>query len=150
MKDHLASRLMFTAVGLFTAVSPYVADWNQTHIYNPLWTPHAKFHNAQTMLFGAALGVLAVVYAWGRRLDARQAVTAGLLGGLYWLTQALSITFPGTALMDPEPRGLQMPVVLGVQVTQLHMDAVLLAVIGVAVALVVRKPGAAPSTANAA
>ncbi len=56
-------KLLISLVAIFTAVSPYLADWNETHIYNPLWLPHAKFHNAQTMVLGAFLGLLAIYSA---------------------------------------------------------------------------------------
>ena len=134
------ARILFTALGLFTAISPFAADWNETHIYNPLWTPHAKFHNAQTMLFGAALGLLTLAFAWMARPDRRQVLVTAIFAGLYWLTQALSITFPDTALADPEPQGLAMPVVWGLQLTQLHMDVVLLALVVVASVLALRRP----------
>lgn len=31
------------------------------HMKNPAWPPHAKFHNAQTMLLGIGLGILSLV-----------------------------------------------------------------------------------------
>lgn len=39
----------------WVGVGPYLFDWNETHTYNPEWTPHAKFYNAQTMSLGAGL-----------------------------------------------------------------------------------------------
>ena len=33
----------------------------RTHLYNPHWPPHAKFHNCQTMLLGVSLGTIALV-----------------------------------------------------------------------------------------
>jgi hypothetical protein len=47
-------RWLLSLVALFTIAGPYGADWNETHIYNPNWPPHAKFHNAQTMLVHGA------------------------------------------------------------------------------------------------
>ena len=48
---------LLTIVALITGIVPYVADWNETHIYNPKWPPHAKFHNGQTMVMGSLLGL---------------------------------------------------------------------------------------------
>lgn len=42
-----------------------VADWKAKHSYNPLWPPHDKHHNAQTMAFGALLGIAGLVFACG-------------------------------------------------------------------------------------
>ncbi len=64
MTKPITGKILLTIAGAFTAISPCVADWNETHIDNPLWTLHAKFHDAQTMLFGAFVGILAVIFGW--------------------------------------------------------------------------------------
>jgi hypothetical protein len=45
----LSSRLIFTVIGVSLPVAAPTADMNQTHIYDPQWPPHAKFHNGQTL-----------------------------------------------------------------------------------------------------
>ncbi|KIW15546.1 hypothetical protein PV08_05594 [Exophiala spinifera] len=49
----------------------FVADWSRTHVFNPRWPPHAKFHNGQTMAMGASLALGTLYYTWrvpGRHL----------------------------------------------------------------------------------
>jgi hypothetical protein len=99
MHPTIASWLV-TTVAVLTSFLAYVFDWNETHVYNPNWPPHAKFHNAQTLLLGTLLGMLSLVLLWGKH-DLRSAV---LTCSLYWLAQLGSLAFPGTALMDPEFR----------------------------------------------
>lgn len=96
-------RVIVTIIAVGTVVSPYLADWNATHIYNPLWPPHAKFHNAQTMVMGTLLGVGAMFYAWRPDADRRAHLTTALLfAGLYWISQPFAFLFPGVAWTDPE------------------------------------------------
>ncbi len=66
MKGLRIGAWIITLVALITIFGPYLADWNETHIYNPRWTPHAKFHNAQTMAFGPLLGALSLYFLWGQ------------------------------------------------------------------------------------
>lgn len=117
-------RILVSLVAIFTCVSPYLADWNITHIYNPLWPPHAKFHNAQTMVLGALLGLLALYCLWFRRAVAEQQKLneAVVLTSLYWLAQLPAIFFPGTALTDPGINSVKMPVILGIEFNQLTLD----------------------------
>lgn len=95
--------------------------------FNPRWTPHAKFHKAQTMLLGLGLGVSALWFVWRRKGDSKTNLLAAVIfAAVYWITQALSITFPGTALFDLEfDPGSLLPL-------QLMMDVVLLALLGAA------------------
>jgi hypothetical protein len=103
-------RMLLTLTSFWSAYGCYHFDWNETHIYNPDWPPHAKFHNAQTMSTGAALGAAGIYALWGRP----GALTRGRLqvgtaaASLYWITQLSAILYPGTALFDrasPEPDG---------------------------------------------
>ena len=115
-------KLLISLVAIFTAVSPYLADWNETHIYNPLWLPHAKFHNAQTMVLGALLGLLSIYCWWLRRATTnKEKLNQGaVLASLYWLAQLPAAFFPGVALSDPG--GVKMPVFLGVEFNQLTLN----------------------------
>jgi len=95
-------RVTLTVIAVGTIVSPYVADWNATHIYNPLWPPHAKFHNAQTMVMGTLLGLGALFLAWRPDGDVRANLTPALLfASLYWISQPFAFLFPGVAWTDP-------------------------------------------------
>ena len=106
MKNIRTGAWILTVVALFTIVSPYIFDWNTTHIYNPRWTPHAKFHNAQTMLMAVFLGLSTLYFTWrgaATAAEKRVQLTAAVLFALaYWITQIFGVTFPGTALLDPE------------------------------------------------
>lgn len=121
-------KILISLVAIFTVVSPYLADWNITHIYNPAWPPHAKFHNAQTMVLGAMLGFLAIYCLWFKQeITKRQKLNeATVLTSLYWLAQLPAILFPGTALADPGINGVQMPEILGVELNQLILDIVVI------------------------
>ncbi|WP_267382401.1 MULTISPECIES: DUF6640 family protein [unclassified Sphingomonas] len=128
----LGYRLTVSGIAVLTAVSPYIADFNETHIYNPRWTPHAKFHAAQTMLLGTALGGLTLALAWGKSGEARNRVDmSAVAAASFWLTQAGSLLFPGTAVVDPE-FGERLPKIGGMTVTQAHADVLLLGVLAMA------------------
>jgi hypothetical protein len=94
-------KLLFTLIAVFTAVAPFVADWNSTHIYNPAWPPHAKFHNAQTMASALLLALATLYFVWGRLDRKRMLAPAAIAAGLYWASQALAFLFPGVAWTDP-------------------------------------------------
>jgi hypothetical protein len=94
-------RALISLTSLVTAVGPYRADWNETHVYNPAWPPHAKFHNGQTMSLGLALGVTSLWQLW-RAPSSRQGLDAGaVLASLYWVTQISALAYPGSRAVDP-------------------------------------------------
>jgi hypothetical protein len=93
-------RTLISLVSVVTAVGPYRADWNETHVKNPAWPPHAKFHNGQTMSLGLALGVTSLWQLW--RKPTRESLDAGAaLASLYWLTQISALAYPGSKAVDP-------------------------------------------------
>ncbi|RSM35518.1 acetyltransferase [Amycolatopsis balhimycina DSM 5908] len=84
-----------------TMVGAYAADWNETHIHNPTWPPHAKFHNAQTMSMGVALGLATLYHLWKPGSSHASLGSAATIAGMYGLTQLSAVLYPGTASVDP-------------------------------------------------
>ncbi|NTX11357.1 acetyltransferase [Myxococcus sp. CA056] len=123
-RGSLVGKGLVTFVAGVTMVGPFLADWNATHLFNPLWPPHARFHGAQTMLLGLGLGACALGFTWWSGRDAGPRPRTGMLfASLYWLAQLGSIAFPGTAFVDPERAGTGQ--VLGIP-AQVVLSAVLL------------------------
>ncbi|EAQ84214.1 hypothetical protein CHGG_10618 [Chaetomium globosum CBS 148.51] len=122
--------LTLDAIGLLFGAP--IADYNHTHIFNPRWPPHAKFHGAQTITLSVLLGLATLYYTWRpslpqgastpaaaalakqRKQDALNA--AVFTGTIYWAAGLASILYPGTDGIDPEfgPSGFpQAPVFVG-------------------------------------
>lgn len=116
-----AGRLLLTLVGLETSIGPYAADWSASHVLNPRWPPHARFHNGQTMSLGLCLGLLTTYFAWrpvfttpatkkaGASTDSGTGMTekesisiSAVFGTLYWIAGLSAILYPGTLWIDPE------------------------------------------------
>jgi uncharacterized protein DUF6640 len=91
--------ISLSAVG--TMVGAYIADWNETHIHNPLWPPHAKFHNAQTMSMGTALGLATLYHLWKPGRSRASLDSATIIASLYGITQLSAVFYPETASVDP-------------------------------------------------
>merc|ERR1712093_201020 len=89
-------------------LGPFIADFNETHVLNPRWPPHAKFHNGQTMSMGLGLGLATLFYTWRTgTLKSTEMVkdslfTAAIFGSIYWITGLSAILYPGTLAVDPE------------------------------------------------
>jgi len=73
------------------------------HLFNPLWPPHAKFHNGQTMLMGIFSGALSLFILFGSQpLTLFAVLTAAAVAANYFIAMAFAPLFPGTAWNDPE------------------------------------------------
>ena len=103
MRMPLVSRLLFTLSGVGLTLGAHLADLSRSHIFNPRWPPHAKFHTGQTLSMSLFLSLLTILFAWRMTSDQREAVfaTAGFAAA-YWVTQATAIAYPNTAFYDPE------------------------------------------------
>lgn len=101
MQAKTAGKALISATAVAQMVGPFVFDFNETHIYNKSWPPHAKFHNAQTMSSGVALSVATLVNLW-RPGSGRVGVDAAALSAsVYWVSQLSAFFYPGTASVDP-------------------------------------------------
>jgi hypothetical protein len=126
-----AGRRILTAVAGITAVSGFAMDWNRTHLFNPAWTPHAKFHDALTISLGAMLGSGSLYYLHRRRGSHEDNRDIGtLLPALFWAGLGTSFLYPGAEGLESEfPR--LVPRVKGVWINERFASGLFLAVIGV-------------------
>ncbi|KAJ4422040.1 hypothetical protein N0V82_003336 [Gnomoniopsis sp. IMI 355080] len=107
--------LSIDALGLL--LGAWVADYNsESHIFNPRWPPHAKFHCGQTIGLSTVLGAATLFLTWrpllrttSREVARDSLKMAAFTGSIYWLTGVAAILFPGTAGLDPEFGGPGFP-----------------------------------------
>jgi hypothetical protein len=139
MRMPLVSRVLFYFVSLYLVVGAHVADYSRTHLLDPRWPPHAKFHDGQTLMFSIFLCALTFYGASVRTQDKTLTLmSTTAFAAMYWVTQALAIVYPGTAFMDPEfdtPRAY----LLGLP-AQVTIDIIALCLIALATTYAIRKP----------
>jgi len=104
MPEITAGRICLTVVAAVLGPAPFYADWSHTHIFNPKWPPHAKFHNGQTMSMGPLLSLPMLYYTWRPQSDSNidSTRTAAVLGSIYWISGIAAYFFPGSLAVDPE------------------------------------------------
>ena len=130
------AHILFILVSLTAGLGAHIADWNETHVFNPRWPPHAKFHNGQTMSMGIVLGLTPLYFLYKplpqsvssasvavqREFRLRALYTAAWIACIYWVTQLTASLYPGTLPMDPE---------FGDGFPQLYICAATLSMVGV-------------------
>ncbi|KAL5389585.1 hypothetical protein PMIN03_010122 [Paraphaeosphaeria minitans] len=118
-----AGSVLFSLIALFTMIGPYVADWkcasslspsllskptnsaSETHVKNPNWPPHARFHNGQTMSTGLFIGLLVFYYTHTAQAPSVKKIYLNfvlVLVHLYYVPALSGILYPGALWMDPE------------------------------------------------
>jgi hypothetical protein len=99
-------RLVLSAVNAFGVVGPYLFYWNDSHIFSPQWSPHARFHGVVSMVMTSTLATAALWQLWqlwrpGR--DARDGAStfATLIPLAYWGPFLVARFVPGAGVEDP-------------------------------------------------
>ena len=54
------------SVVLFAIVVP-ILDINETHVWNPDWTPHARIHEVWQLITNSSIGVLCLWLVWYKK-----------------------------------------------------------------------------------
>ncbi len=107
-------RLVLSLADVLTAVVPFLADWNGSHLFSRLWSPHARFHGVVSLGMTATLSTAVLWHLWrpGRRThDDAAATFAALIPIAYWGPFFVAPFVPGTSVEDP---GHELRRVLGV------------------------------------
>jgi len=54
------------SVVLYAVVVPFL-DINETHVWNPDWTPHARIHEVWQLITNSSIGVLCLWLVWYKK-----------------------------------------------------------------------------------
>ena len=96
-------RSILNVVAAATMVGGFAADWNRTHLFNPNWPAHARFHDAMTIAVSALLGA-GGLYALNRKgLDPERDTAVGaVLPAFFWASMGAAFAFPGAQGLQAE------------------------------------------------
>ena len=115
-------RILVTFVALFWALGAVAADFNETHVFNPTWPPHARFHAVFLLVVLLATTTVALGMTWsGNRLGA-------VLIAVYPAAFFVVPIVPGVAFSDP---GLPAHDIAGIP-GQLVMSGITFGLLGIA------------------
>jgi hypothetical protein len=91
--------LLTFAIGTFPVIN-VLADWNKTHIFNPTWPPHARFHAADMSVIVWSIAAIAIWLLWRRTTEPGVGTRVALLVSFALWSPFLYVTLlvPGTSL----------------------------------------------------
>src|SRR3712207_5999807 len=97
----ILGRLLITVALVSTVVGPVAADWNRTHIFNPEWPPHARFHGVVGLCLSVAFSLVGLWLLW-RPSPERDLHTlvAALVPVVGWGSFFLALQVPGASFED--------------------------------------------------
>jgi hypothetical protein len=103
-------QLFMTLLWVSVAWGPISADFNATHILNPDWPPHSKFHMMMVFSDAVVLGLFGLYLCWGptkSRLERlRLSAVLGLLYTVGLLVATVTMPLYGGSIRwdDTAPR----------------------------------------------
>ncbi|BCL38712.1 DUF6640 family protein [Nostoc sp. MS1] len=110
------SRILLSVVIVNTAVVSVAVDWNATHIFNPTWVPHARFHDVVMLWLLSSLSAIALWLLWRRSAEPQVSFAiATLVPMLFWFPFFFTtLLVPGTSLIaipnEPLPTLAGIPI----------------------------------------
>jgi hypothetical protein len=114
MNRNTLGRVILTFVLSSGAITGVAVDWNKTHLFNPEWHPHARFHEALFLAILCGVTVIGLWMMWRKSLEPRVGFNiAAVIVAILW-SPFFFITWliPGTSLLaGPD---VPLPVVGGV------------------------------------
>lgn len=126
MNNIKIGRGVLYAVAALTTFGGFVVDTNYTHLFNPRWPPHARYHDALTITLALCAGLTGLYFLRRRAGDAGLNLTLGTLHpALLPASQLLSFLFPTVGGLESEFPDL-VPKIGGVYFNELPASLLLL------------------------
>jgi hypothetical protein len=101
MRRRTLGKWILTFVLVAGAVVATAVDWNTTHLFNPAWHPHARFHDALFLLFLDATTLIVLWLLWRPSREPGLGIKVAALYSLAAWTPFFYIEplIPGTSLL---------------------------------------------------
>ena len=111
-----AGKAILTFVIAVFPVINVLADWNQTHLFNPAWHPHARFHAAVMSFIVWGVAAIALWLLWRRSTEPELGNKAAALLALTLWTPFLYADHlvPGSSQLVNYPEPVPVPQVAGI------------------------------------
>ncbi len=95
----LVGQMLLMLLSAASAIGTYVADFDKHHVFNPTWSPHARFHAAAyailNILIALLVFVLCAVTPFGKIASLQMAsVLLLIMGTILFLATAVKGTSP--------------------------------------------------------
>lgn len=95
----LAVKVLITFATLVYGIVPAIADLSETHLLNPAWSAHARFHGAWFLAFSAGMAFMSLFILW-RRDQLHLPIFVGLTFTAGFWIAVLTAPLYGGALVD--------------------------------------------------
>lgn len=121
----------FTVISTFTIIITSVMDLNDTHMTNPLWTPHARFHWACQYFATIVVCVVSLYCLWANYKDKASRFSMlfiGLSPLYFWGMFLPALLMPGTSTA---PDGIILPENFPKIFTVIHPNFIIACIISV-------------------
>ncbi len=80
---------------LYTAAVPFL-EINNSHVFNPDWTPHAKIHEVWQLLTNSPIGILCLWLVWVKKEIKTSIILSMLVTGGFLLSYSLKDLYGGS------------------------------------------------------
>jgi hypothetical protein len=108
-------KIILTFVLASGAITGVAVDWNESHLFNPTWHAHARFHDALMLAIWCGVTVVGLWQMWRPSLEPELGFKmAAAIVAIFW-SPFFYITWlvPGTSLLaGPD---VPLPVVAGIR-----------------------------------
>ncbi len=97
----LTGRIIITGIIIGTIIGAWAADWNDSHVFNENWPPHARFHSVVLLFTLLALGLVCLWLLWKKSSEKlSHCFVAAALPFFYWGNFFTALLIPGTSVED--------------------------------------------------
>lgn len=113
MNRQKIGRILLSVLSVFTTSVSIGVDWNDSHVFNAHWPPHAVFHDVMLLVLLAGITVISLWLLWRRSTEPGVAVrTVSALQIIFWGSFYIAVWLPN-ASPSAEP-GMSPPTLIGV------------------------------------